>query len=133
MGGRVTILVFGEVDTLVGLRSGIIRAFARIGEPQATALQLGVFVTYYLPDRPPTINGMAEPLNVPMAAITRALDRLGEFDPVRRIIELNDRRRVRVQRTIESAAVFLEVCAAVARAAVGGHSDVLGSNVRRRV
>ena len=55
-----------------------------------TGRQLGVFLTVYLETGDHTVRGMASKLNVSKPAITRALDRLTEFDLVRREDDPND-------------------------------------------
>jgi MarR family len=85
-----------------GLLSGRARIRTRIGQPAFSAIrqhavwtrsregpdisvrQLGVFLTCYVKDEAQTIRGLAAELNVSKPAITRALDRLGEFDLVHR-------------------------------------------------
>jgi DNA-binding MarR family transcriptional regulator len=59
-----------------------------------------------LEDEAQTVRALAAKLNVSKPAITRALDRLSEFDLVRRKTDPLDRRSVLVQRTI-SGTIFL--------------------------
>jgi DNA-binding MarR family transcriptional regulator len=59
-----------------------------------------VFLTSYLEDEAQTVRGLAAKLKVSKPAITRALDRLAEFDLVRRKKDQLDRRSVLVQRTV---------------------------------
>ena len=87
------------------LRQTIIALVRRDG-PDLTARQLGVFLTSYLEDEAQTVRGLAAKLNVSKPAITRALDRLSEFDLVRRKTDPLDRRSVLVQRTA-SGTTFL--------------------------
>src|ERR1700693_129551 len=87
------------------LRQTIIALVRRDG-PDLSARQLGVFLTSYLEDEAQTVRGLAAKLNVSKPAITRALDRLSEFDLVRRKTDPLDRGRVLVQRTA-SGATFL--------------------------
>src|SRR4029077_8639391 len=68
--------------------------------PDLTARQLGVFLTCYLEDEPQTVRGLAAKLNVAKPVITRSLDRLSEFELVRRKTDPLDRRSVLVQRTM---------------------------------
>ena len=56
-------------------------------------------MTCYLESEGQTVRGLAAALNVSKPAITRALDRLAEFDLVRRKTDPLDRRSVLVQRT----------------------------------
>src|SRR5271169_3759982 len=81
------------------LRETIVALVRRDG-PDLTARQLGVFLTCYLEDEAQTVRGLAAKLDVAKPAITRALDRLSEFDLVRRKTDPLDRRSVLVQRTV---------------------------------
>ena len=65
------------------LRQTIVSLVRRAG-PDLSARQLGVFLTSYLEDEAQTVRGLAAKLAVSKPAITRALDRLAEFDLVRR-------------------------------------------------
>jgi DNA-binding MarR family transcriptional regulator len=93
-------MISNEVgDGLAGmLRTAIVELVRRDG-PDLTARQLGVFLTCYLETESQTVRGLAAKLNVSKPAITRALDRLSEFDLVRRKTDPSDRRSVLVQRT----------------------------------
>jgi DNA-binding MarR family transcriptional regulator len=84
------------------LRQTIIALVRRDG-PDLSARQFGVFLTSYLEDEAQTVRGLAAKLNVSKPAITRALDRLSEFDLVRRKTDPLDRRSVLVQRTMAGA------------------------------
>jgi DNA-binding MarR family transcriptional regulator len=93
-------------DGLAGiLRTTIVELVRRDG-PDLTARQLGVFLTCYLTPEAQTVRGLAAELSVSKPAITRALDRLSEFDLVRRKTDPLDRRSVLVQRTA-TGMVFL--------------------------
>ena len=81
------------------LRETIVALVRRDG-PDLSARQLGVFLTCYLIDEAQTVRGLAAKLNVSKPAITRALDRLSEFDLMRRKTDPQDRRSVLVQRTM---------------------------------
>ena len=85
--------------------------------PDLTARQLGVFLTVYLGEGPHTVRGLASALNVSKPAITRALDRLGEFDFARRKTDPKDRRSVLVQCTVKGGALLREISATMAEAA----------------
>ena len=65
------------------LRETIVALVRRDG-PDLSARQLGVFLTCYREDEAQTVRGLAAKLDVSKPAITRALDRLSEFDLVRR-------------------------------------------------
>ena len=96
-------------DGLAGiLRSTIVDLVRRDG-PDLSARQLGVFLTCYLESEAQTVRGLAAKLNVSKPAITRALDRLSEFDFVRRKTDPLDRRSVLVQRTPPGTAFLREL------------------------
>jgi DNA-binding MarR family transcriptional regulator len=78
-------------------------ALVRRDSPDLSARQMGVFLTSYLEDEAQTVRGLAANLNVSKPAITRALDRLSEFDLVRRKTDPLDRRSVLVQCTMAGA------------------------------
>jgi len=56
-----------------------------------------------------TVRGLAATLDVSKPAITRALDRLAEFDLVRRKTDPADRRSVLVQRTPKGTAFMRDL------------------------
>lgn len=88
-----------NTDPLVGImRTSIVELVRRDG-PDLTARQLGVLLTCYTETKPQTVRGLAAQLEVSKPAITRALDRLAEFDLVQRRIDPFDRRSVLIQRT----------------------------------
>jgi DNA-binding MarR family transcriptional regulator len=90
------------------LRSTIV-ALVRQDGPDLTARQLGVFLTCYLENEAQTVRGLAAKLNVTKPAISRALDRLSEFDLARRKKDPLDRRSVLVQRTATGMAFLREL------------------------
>jgi len=96
-------------DQLVGILRETVVAMVRKDGPDLSARQLGVFLTVYLRDAPHTVRGLAAELNVSKPAITRALDRLGEFNFARRKIDPLDRRSILVQRTLKGAAYLRDV------------------------
>lgn len=83
-------------DTIVGL--------VRRDGADLSARQLSVLLICFLEEGPHTVRGLAERLNVAKPAITRALDRLEQFDLVRRAADPRDRRSVLVSRTAPGAA-----------------------------
>jgi DNA-binding MarR family transcriptional regulator len=96
-------------DGLAGiLRTAIVELVRRDG-PDLSARQLGVFLTCYLETDAQTVRGLAAKLSVSKPAITRALDRLSEFDLVRRKTDPLDRRSVLVQRTATGMAFLREL------------------------
>jgi DNA-binding MarR family transcriptional regulator len=84
-------------------------ALVRRDGPDLTARQLSVFLICYLEGEAQTVRGLAAKLNVSKPAITRALDRLSEFDLVRRKQDPLDRRSVLVQRTVSGAAFLRDL------------------------
>jgi len=66
---------------------------------------------------PHTVRGLAELLNVSKPAITRALDRLGEFGLARRKTDARDRRSVVVQRTVKGSVYLAEFAEIIGTAA----------------
>jgi DNA-binding MarR family transcriptional regulator len=91
---------------------------------QLAARQLAVFLTVYLTDEAQTVRGLAVALGVQKPAVTRALDRLGEFELVKRKVDQADRRSVLVQRTA-AGRTFLRELGGI----MGG--DTVGRPVRR--
>ena len=88
------------------LRDTIVSLVRREG-PDLTARQLGVLLICYLEDGPHTVRGLAARLAVAKPAITRALDRLEEFQFARRMQDPRDRRSIVVARTHDGEA-FME-------------------------
>jgi DNA-binding MarR family transcriptional regulator len=109
LNGIVPMTAIDVPDRLAGLlRTAIVELVRRDG-PDLTARQLGVFLTCYLDTEAQTVRGLAAQLNVSKPAITRALDRLAEFDLVRRKDDPLDRRSVLVQRTATGMAFLREL------------------------
>lgn len=74
-------------------------ALVRSDDPDLTGRQMTVLLKVYLDDSHQTVRGLAAFAHVSKPAITRALDRLGDFDLIRRQVDPLDRRSVIVQRT----------------------------------
>jgi DNA-binding MarR family transcriptional regulator len=110
------------------LREAIVALVRRDG-PDLTARQLGVFLTCYLEDQAQTVRGLAAKLEVAKPAITRALDRLSEFDLVRRKTDPLDRRSVLVQRTVAGNGFMRDLKKILADA--GKEADKVPSQSRR--
>jgi DNA-binding MarR family transcriptional regulator len=91
------------VERWVDILRRTILALVRRDGPDLTARQLRVFLTCYLEDEAQTVRGLAIYLNVAKPTISRALDRLSEFDLVHRKTDPLDRRSVLVQRTVTGA------------------------------
>jgi DNA-binding MarR family transcriptional regulator len=88
------------------LRDTVVSLVRRDG-PDLTARQLAVLLISYLEDGPHTVRGLAARLGVAKPAITRALDRLEQFDYAQRRQDPRDRRSIVVARTSEGQ-VFLD-------------------------
>jgi DNA-binding MarR family transcriptional regulator len=104
-------------DQLVGVLRETVVALVRRDGPDLSARQLGVFLTCYLRDGGHTVRGLAAELKVSKPAITRALDRLGEFDLARRKVDPLDRRSILVQRTLKGAAFLRDLRSIMGEAA----------------
>jgi DNA-binding MarR family transcriptional regulator len=96
-------------DAHVHLLRETVVALVRRDSADLSARQLGVFLICYLNDGGHTVRGLAAEMNVSKPAITRALDRLGEFDLARRKTDPSDRRSVLVQRTTKGGAFLREI------------------------
>jgi DNA-binding MarR family transcriptional regulator len=104
-------------------------ALVRRDGPDLSARQLAVFLTCYLESEAQTVRGLAAKLNVSKPAITRALDRLSEFDLVRRKTDPLDRRSVLVQRTMVGAGFVRDLKRILADA--GKEAEKASSKTRR--
>ncbi|HVB69199.1 MAG TPA: MarR family transcriptional regulator [Acetobacteraceae bacterium] len=96
-------------DGLAGILRNTIVELVRRDGTDLSSRQLGVFLICYLEQEAQTVRGLAARLNVSKPAITRALDRLTEFDLVKRKADPADRRSVLVQRTPGGTAFLREV------------------------
>ncbi|MCG8511627.1 MAG: MarR family transcriptional regulator [Rhodospirillales bacterium] len=90
----------------------------RRDSPDLSARQMAVLLTVYLTPPPHTVRGLATELAVSKPAITRALDRLSEFEMIRRKRDEADRRNILVQRTIRGSVFLREWGELVSAAAV---------------
>ena len=88
------------------LRDTVVSLVRREG-PDLTARQLAVMLICYLEEGPHTVRGLAARLEVAKPAITRALDRLEQFDLAHRRQDPRDRRSIVVARTPEGQ-TFME-------------------------
>ena len=69
---------------------------------------MAVLLTVYLTPPPHAVRGLAAELNILKPAITRALDRLGEFGLFRRKPDETDRQLIEVQRTVKGSVYLSE-------------------------
>jgi DNA-binding MarR family transcriptional regulator len=119
-------------DSLTGiLRAAIVDLVRRDG-PDLSARQHGVFLTCYLEREAQTVRGLAAKLNVEKPAITRALDRLSEFELVRRRTDPLDRRSVLVQRTATGMAFLRDLRTVLADAGPGMGMAAESGPIRQR-
>jgi DNA-binding MarR family transcriptional regulator len=123
-----------SADQIVGiLRKTIVELVRREG-PDLSARQLSVLLTCYLDDGPHTVRGLAAELKVSKPAISRVLNRLGEFDLVRRKGDPQDRRSVLVQRTVKGNAFLRDLSEFVSQAAsnVNAFPDAKNASLPRK-
>ena len=92
-------MAVSDSESLVNVLRDTIVALVRQDGPDLSARQFGVFLTCYLESDAQTVRGLASSLDVSKPVISRALDRLADFDLVRRKADPDDRRSVLVQRT----------------------------------
>ncbi|MBV8402434.1 MAG: MarR family transcriptional regulator [Acetobacteraceae bacterium] len=118
-----------HADYLVGImRDSIVELVRREG-PDLTARQLGVVLTCYTEPEAQTVRGLAARLEVSKPAITRSLDRLAEFDLIKRKTDPLDRRSVLIQRTPAGLA-YLRDLRAIMRDAARGPKQTAASGSR---
>ncbi len=96
-------------DALAAILRDTMIELVRSEGPDLSARQLGVFLICYLEPQAQTVRGLAERLGISKPAVTRALDRLSEFELAARKDDPADRRSVLVQRTPGGAAFLREV------------------------
>ncbi len=96
-----------DLDPLDIWRRAIVANVKR-DAPDLSARQMAVLLTVYMTPPPHTVRGLADTLNVSKPAITRALDRLGEYRLARRKSDARDRRSVLVQRTVRGSVYLSE-------------------------
>jgi DNA-binding MarR family transcriptional regulator len=100
-------------DRLLQILRGTVLSEVRLDQPDLNMRQLAIALVVYRTDALQTVRGLAEYLNISKPAVTRALDRLGEFDIIRRKIDPNDRRSVQAMRTQMGAAMMKRLEAAM--------------------
>ena len=97
-------------------RRSVVRS-VRHDSQDFSARQMAVLLTVYLTPPPHTVRGLAAELNISKPAITRALDRLGEFGLFRRKPDETDRRSIEVQRTVKGSVYLSEFSEMIIRSA----------------
>jgi DNA-binding MarR family transcriptional regulator len=93
---------------LLPILRNLVVGLVRQDHADLTARQLAVLLIAYLEDGPHTVRSLAQRLNVAKPAISRALDRLEQFDLAKRLPDPHDRRSVNLGRTSGGAA-YMEV------------------------
>lgn len=73
------------------------------GETDLSYRQISILLTIYMEAPPHTVRGLARRLNVTKPVITRALDTMGKQGLVSRVRDMNDKRNVIIQRTVDGA------------------------------
>ena len=92
--------------------------------PDLSARQMAVLLTVYMTPPPHTVRGLADILNVSKPAITRALDRLGEYRLARRKSDARDRRSVLVQRTVNGSVYLSELAEIIGEASEASKKEM---------
>jgi DNA-binding MarR family transcriptional regulator len=113
-------------DDLIDILRETVATLVRRDGQDLTARQLGVLLTCYLQEGPHTVRGLSADLRVSKPAITRALDRLGEADLIRRKVDPLDRRSVLVQRTTKGGAFLRDLRNVMNSAATHQHRGSSG-------
>ena len=98
-----------STESLVNVLRDTIVALVRQDSPDLSARQFGVFLTCYLEGDSQTVRGLAAALDVSKPVISRALDRLADFELVRRKADPADRRSVLVQKTPAGTAYLKDI------------------------
>ncbi len=97
---------------------GVMVRALRDAHPDLTARQFALLLQVYLTPPPHTVRGLAAELAMSKPAVTRALDRLGRLELVRRKRDPADKRSVLVQRTVKGSVYlreFGDLAAGIAR------------------
>lgn len=103
-------------DALTLWRGVMVQAL-RDDHPDLTARQVALLLHVYLTPPPHTVRGLAVALNMSRPAVSRALDRLGRLEFVRRKRDEADKRNVLVQRTVKGSVYLREFGDMAARVA----------------
>ncbi|MGE0415250.1 MAG: MarR family transcriptional regulator [Acetobacteraceae bacterium] len=113
------------------LRRTIVELVRRDG-PDLSARQFGVFLICYLETEAQTVRGLAAALGVSKPAVSRALDRLAEFDLIRRKTDPLDRRSILVQRTPAGSSFLRELRGILKDAAAASAAEANPAPARSR-
>ena len=102
-------------DHLITVLRDTILTLVRRDSRDLSSRQLGVLLTCYTEDKPQTIRGLAADLKVAKPAVTRAVDRLAEFEFVVRKPDPADRRSVLIARTTKGTAFVRDLRGVMAK------------------
>ncbi|MBZ0215407.1 MAG: MarR family transcriptional regulator [Fimbriimonadaceae bacterium] len=99
----------GELDPTDALRfwHDVSLDLVRDTGPELSPRQMAILLTIYLEPPPHNVRDLAKTLGVTKPVITRALDSMGKLGLVSRRRDKEDRRNIRVSRTVEGA-LYLE-------------------------
>lgn len=97
-----------SAQQVLELWRGVMIAGLHRDHPDLTARQFALLLHVYLRPPPHTVRGLSAALGLSKPAITRALDRLGRYDFLRRKRDQADRRNVLIQRTIKGSVYLRE-------------------------
>ena len=90
-------------EALLQWLHGTVVSSVRQGNDELTMRQLAIMLVTYLDADLQTVRGLAETLRISRPAVSRALDRLGNFGLIRRQMDPRDRRSIVVRRTRKGA------------------------------
>jgi DNA-binding MarR family transcriptional regulator len=110
-------------NDVLGLSRTVLVSMVRNDHPDLSMRQLALLLSVYTTTPPHTVRGLALTLNISKPAVTRALDRLGSFDLVRRKRDTADRRNVLIQRTVKGSVYLSEFTDLFTEAADGEARD----------
>lgn len=101
--------------------------------PDLSSRQMAVLLSVYMTEGPHTVRGLARTLDISKPAITRALDRLGDYGLLTREVDDDDRRSVLVRRTDAGADFLSSHAGLVIKAATLATTPALASESGGRV
>lgn len=97
-----------SAQQILELWRGVMVAGLRNEHADLTARQFALLLHVYLVPPPHTVRNLSAALNLSKPVITRALDRLGRLDYLRRKRDQSDKRNVLIQRTIKGSVYLRE-------------------------
>ena len=97
-----------SAQQVLELWRGVMVAGLHRDHPDLTARQFALLLHVYLKPPPHTVRGLSAALNLAKPVISRALDRLGRLDYLRRKRDQTDKRNVLIQRTIKGSVYLRE-------------------------